>query len=624
MEFRLLGPLEVESASGLVPLGGTRQRAALAYLLLHAGQVVSTRRLQSAVWAADRAPDTARKILQNTIWRLRRALDAPPDGLSPQLLTREPGYLVRVAPEQIDLVRFERLAARGRSALLAGDTEQAREALGQALVLWRGPALADLAEEGTAWPELAALEQKRLDAMEDRFEVELLCGRHRSVLREVDAFTQAEPLRERAVAQLMLALYRCGRRADALDVYARTRTALSEGLGLEPGHELQRLQRAVLTQDPWLDPPSPRRRTTAGETGARPGGRRTPGAAAGPGNGVRPGPASGGGRTAGRPGGAGRAAGADGGPGAGAAPSRAGEQPAARAGTAPAPASSSSGSASPSASASAGPGSRRPPRVPRPGGPTDPGGFADRGGPGRTAGEGTVGEGTVGGGAVQGAAGGSRPAVATATTVTAGPGPGGGDSAPVPPDRPPAGGPAADGLGGHRPSSVLLLRFSLGEEFDHLSARDADRVLDTVCELAREEIMRSGGCAATSIGSVLFGFFQDSPDDDDCAERAVRSGLAVRALLRDLAAAPTAPVPEGLSVHAAVATGTGYVRLWPPVSAGGCEPWTGGDLVDRCETMLCRTPPGEIHVCDSTRRRTEDRVTRYRPAAPPSTWRVRG
>ncbi|WP_345023784.1 AfsR/SARP family transcriptional regulator, partial [Streptomyces sedi] len=253
MEFRLLGPLEVDGAAGPVPLGGTRQRAALAYLLLHAGQVVSTRRLLSAVWATDRAPDTARKILQNTIWRLRRALAVPDDGQTPQLLTRAPGYVVRVAPERIDLVRFERLATRGRSALLAGDTGQARDALREALALWRGPAVADLVEEGTDWPELAALEQKRLDAMEDRFEVELRSGQPRSVLREMDAYTRAEPLRERAAGQLMLALYRCGRRADALDVYARTRCALSEGLGLEPGHELRRLQRDILAQDASLD-----------------------------------------------------------------------------------------------------------------------------------------------------------------------------------------------------------------------------------------------------------------------------------------------------------------------------------------------------------------------------------
>lgn len=467
MEFRLLGPLEVHGASGLVPLGGTRQRAALAYLLLHAGQVVSTRRLLSAVWATDRTPDTARKILQNTIWRLRRALAPVQDGRSPQLLTRAPGYVVRVPPDHIDLVRFERLAARGRSALLSGDLDQARAALRETLALWRGPALADLAEEGTAWPELVALEQKRLDAMEDRFEVELRCGQTRSMLVEMDAYTRSEPLRERAAGQLMLALYRCGRRADALGVYARTRTALTEGLGLEPGHELRRLQQAILTQDSSLDPP--RTREPATLTPAR----HKPKAKA---NDERPARAH---RTA------------------------------------------------------------TPTVVPLP--------YA------------------------------GRPAAAKV------------DGHPV------------DDRGGHRKGSVLLLRFTLGRESDRLPAADVDRGLDAACELARAEIVRGGGSAATAIGSVLLGFFQDAPGHEDCAERAVRSALAVRARLRAPAAlALPVPVVGALSVHAAVATGTAFVRRRSLSAARGRAPWIGGDLVDRSETMLHSTPPGEIRVCDAT------------------------
>ncbi|SOD62193.1 DNA-binding transcriptional activator of the SARP family [Streptomyces zhaozhouensis] len=444
MEFRLLGPIEVNGASGPVPLGGTRQRAALAYLLLHAGQVVSTRRLLSAVWATDRPPDTARKILQNTIWRLRRALAAPGEEQPPELLTRAPGYVVRVAPEQIDLVRFERLAARGRSALLAGDTGRARCALREALALWRGPALADLVEEGTDWPELAALEQRRLDAMEDRFEVELRSGQPRSVLREMEGYTRAEPLRERAAGQLMLALYRCGRRADALDVYTRTRSALSEGLGLEPGHELRRLQRDILAQDASLDAPA----------------------------------------------------------------------------AAPVP---------PAAVAEILPVAEVVPAAPADGHADAFGGRGDGDGDGNRYGEGD----------------GQR--------------------------------------GGERRSSVLLVRFTLGRGTDPLPTREVDQALDAACELAREEIVRAGGTAATAIGSEVLGFFQDAPGRSDCAERADASARAIRDRLRD--------GPAGLAVRAAVATGAAFVRRWPPTAAGGRAPWIGGDLVDRAEALLADSGP---------------------------------
>ncbi|MGW6735365.1 BTAD domain-containing putative transcriptional regulator [Streptomyces sp. NPDC055013] len=260
MQFRLLGPLEVESSGGppgsLVDLGGHRQRAVLAYLLLQANQVVSTSQLLSALWADDGAPMTARKILQNAVWKLRGVLSRPPrTEHSPELLTRAPGYLLRVPARRVDLLDYEQRVVTGRAALATGEVEPARRSLGEALALWRGPVLSDLVEEGICWPELTALQNRRLDVMEDHFEAALACGRHQLVLPDLESLVAAEPLRERASGQLMVALYRCGRQAEALAVFGRVRTALVEGLGLEPGRELHRLQQAILTQDPTLETP---------------------------------------------------------------------------------------------------------------------------------------------------------------------------------------------------------------------------------------------------------------------------------------------------------------------------------------------------------------------------------
>ncbi|NEE09036.1 AfsR/SARP family transcriptional regulator, partial [Streptomyces sp. SID7499] len=260
MQFRLLGPLEVEPAGGppgsLVDLGGHRQRAVLAYLLLHANKVVSTSQMLSALWADDEAPMTARKILQNAVWKLRGVLSRPPRGeQGPELLTRAPGYLLRVSQQRVDLLDYEQRVVTGRAALAAGDVEPARRSLGEALALWRGPVLSDLVEEGICWPELTALQNRRLDVLEDHFEAALACGRHQLVLPDLESLVAAEPLRERASGQLMVALYRCGRQAEALAVFGRVRTALVEGLGLEPGRELHRLQQAILTQDPTLEVP---------------------------------------------------------------------------------------------------------------------------------------------------------------------------------------------------------------------------------------------------------------------------------------------------------------------------------------------------------------------------------
>ncbi|MBG0830467.1 AAA family ATPase [Planomonospora sp. ID67723] len=253
MRFRMLGPLEVRDGQQVAVLGGTRQRSALALLLLHANRVVATSRLLDALWPAGEAPASARKILQNAISGLRGTLtggDWAAGGAV--LVTRPPGYMLTVDPEQVDLHVFERLAARGRAHLARGGYAQAAETLREALDLWCGPALADLAETGIVWPELAAVESARLDAMEDYFEAALACGRHHEVIRELEALVESEPLRERSCGHLMLALYRCGRQADALETYERTRTALVEDLGVDPGHDLRSLQRAILNHDPSL------------------------------------------------------------------------------------------------------------------------------------------------------------------------------------------------------------------------------------------------------------------------------------------------------------------------------------------------------------------------------------
>ncbi|MDX3853677.1 BTAD domain-containing putative transcriptional regulator [Streptomyces sp. AK02-01A] len=263
MEFRILGPLEVSFRDQAVPLGGFKQRAALGLLLLRANRVVATSEMLGALWPEEDLPATARKIVQNAVWGLRAILSEPPDDRDrgavpverPELLTQAPGYILRVDPDRLDVNRFDRQVAEGRARLVAGDTERAARLLREALAEWRGPALADLAEHGVAWPELTALRQLRLDVMEDRFEAELSCGRHQGVLGELVSLVAAEPLRERLCGQLMLALYRCGRQAEALSVFTRVRRALVEEYGLEPSRDLQLLQQSILTHDPSLVAP---------------------------------------------------------------------------------------------------------------------------------------------------------------------------------------------------------------------------------------------------------------------------------------------------------------------------------------------------------------------------------
>lgn len=254
--FTLLGPLSAERYGDELPLGGARQRATLGYLLLYPNQVVATSRLITALWG-ESAPVSARKVLQNTVWRLRRLFEADDrrdrtSRMRVELLTRAPGYLLRVAPEQIDLHRFRGLAAEGRRELDGGSPEVASQLWREALALWRGPVLADLVEDGIAWPELKAIGNARLDLLEDHFDNELAFGRHESIVADLQSTARAEPRRERLLGQLMLTLYRCGRHSEALDAFDRARLALIEDLGLEPGHELRDLRQAILTHDPAL------------------------------------------------------------------------------------------------------------------------------------------------------------------------------------------------------------------------------------------------------------------------------------------------------------------------------------------------------------------------------------
>src|SRR3954451_1143866 len=250
MEFRILGPLEVGTDAGVIALGGPLPRALLATLLLHANQPVSVARLTGALWGED-APAGSGRTLQVYVSRLRKAL-----GERDRLIIVPAGYLVRVQADELDAERFERLVADGLEALGSGQLERAASVLRDALSLWRGPALAELASVWLAPGELARLEERRLVAIEARVDAELGLGRHGALIAELQAHVAAQPWRERLHAQLMLALYRAGRQADALEAYRQAREVLVEQLGIEPGAELHDLHEAILAHDPALDAPS--------------------------------------------------------------------------------------------------------------------------------------------------------------------------------------------------------------------------------------------------------------------------------------------------------------------------------------------------------------------------------
>lgn len=259
-EFRLLGPLEICSRGKSVPLGGQKQRALLALLLLHANEVVSRDRLIDGVWG-ESPPSTIASVLNVYLSKLRKLLATC--GSEAALLTHPHGYMLRIDPEQLDLNRFERLVDEGREALGAGKFEEAAARVGEALTLWRGPPLSDLADAPFATSTIGRLGELRFCALENRIEAGLALGRHSDLVPELEALVAEHPLRERCRAQLMIALYRTGRQTEALQSYREARRLLAEDVGIDPGPELQRLEKAILIQDPSLEPP------VAGSLGSR-------------------------------------------------------------------------------------------------------------------------------------------------------------------------------------------------------------------------------------------------------------------------------------------------------------------------------------------------------------------
>ena len=248
-EYRMLGPLEVVHRGEAVPTGGQRKRALLARLLLEANRTVSVDALVDALWG-ERVPSTAVKMVHIYVSQLRKVL---PAGV---LQTRPPGYRLEVAPEAVDLLRFERLHKEGREALADGDAVTAAERLTAACALWRGPALGEFSEPFAA-AAAPHLDELRLAAFEDRVDAELALGRHRDVAGELQAVVASHPLRERPRRQLMVALYRQGRHAEALAAFQELRTALRDDLGIDPSAGLAELQYRILNQDPALDLASP-------------------------------------------------------------------------------------------------------------------------------------------------------------------------------------------------------------------------------------------------------------------------------------------------------------------------------------------------------------------------------
>jgi DNA-binding SARP family transcriptional activator len=246
MEFRVLGPVEAVAEGRPVPLPAAKPRALFAVLLLNRNRVVSISQLVDDLWG-EAPPETATKALQVYVSQLRKAIG--PD----RLQTKAPGYSLRVEDGELDLDRFEQLVREGRERLAAGDAKAAAKVLAEALDLWRGPALAEFDAEPFARDAGARLDEARLTAIEERIEADLALGRHAQLMPELEDLIAREPYRERLRGQLMLALYRSDRQAEALELYRRTRETLSEELGIEPSSGLQELERAILQHDPSLE-----------------------------------------------------------------------------------------------------------------------------------------------------------------------------------------------------------------------------------------------------------------------------------------------------------------------------------------------------------------------------------
>jgi DNA-binding SARP family transcriptional activator len=268
VSFRILGPVEVYRDEHRLALAGPRQVALLAFLLVHANRAVSTDRLIDALWA-DRDPAGAVKRVQVAIGRLRRVLEGGgPESVEPVVRTVAGGYVLAVAPGRLDVEVFRAGVDEGRAAVAEGDPARAAEVLRRALGLWRGPALADVAYEPWAQSEIAWLEELRLAAIESRVEADLQRGRHGELIGELQSLVRDHPTRERMVSELMLALYRTGRQADALAAYRDATGRLMNDLGLEPSPELRDLERAILAHDPALGLPAPELAAPAREAAA--------------------------------------------------------------------------------------------------------------------------------------------------------------------------------------------------------------------------------------------------------------------------------------------------------------------------------------------------------------------
>ena len=248
MKFGVLGPVEARVDGKPVALGGPKPRALLAILLLHANDVVSRDRLIEGLWG-ESPPPNAGHSLDDYVSRLRKVLGAD------RIERRAPGYVLRVESDESDLVLFERLAEQGAASLARGDAAEGARRLSDALELWRGPALADVLYEPFASLEAERLEDRRLSVLENRIEADLARGAGPEVVRELERLIHEHPLRERLVGQLMLALYRSGRQANALEVFRATRRRFADELGMEPNPQLRALERQILEHDPALDPP---------------------------------------------------------------------------------------------------------------------------------------------------------------------------------------------------------------------------------------------------------------------------------------------------------------------------------------------------------------------------------
>jgi DNA-binding SARP family transcriptional activator len=245
VEFRILGPIEVTDAGRPLPLGGPKQRALLALLLLHANEVVPTATLIDAVWG-ESPPATVETILHGYVSKLRRVV-------GPRLATKPPGYVLRVGDGELDARRFDRLVTEARDAEPVERASRLREAL----ALWRGPALVDFRYDDFAQADIARLDELRVATTEQRVDADLQVGRHAELVGELEALVREHPLRERLRAQLMLALYRAGRQVEALEAYRDARRTLVEEAGVEPGSALRKLERRILAQDEALAAPEP-------------------------------------------------------------------------------------------------------------------------------------------------------------------------------------------------------------------------------------------------------------------------------------------------------------------------------------------------------------------------------